>query len=165
MRSTGRTSARFLGAPDRPIPGRPARLGTKHHLLVDGTGLPINATITGGNRNDVTQLLPLVDTLRPVAGKVGRPRQKFDRLLADRGYDHDKYRRELRSRGISHQIARRQTEHGSHLGRERWVVERAFAHLHWFRRLRTRWDRSSEIHQAFLSLACALICWRRLKSL
>jgi transposase len=38
---------------------------------------------------------------RPVAGKVGRPRKRSDRLLADRGYDHDKYRRELRKRGVS----------------------------------------------------------------
>lgn len=142
-----------------------ARLGSKHHLLVDGTGLPLNVTLTGGNRNDVTQLLPLVDTMRPVAGKVGRPRKKVDRLYADRGYDHDKYRRELRARGIPHQIARRGVAHGSGLGQKRWVVEGAFAHLHWFRRLRTRWDRSAESHLAFLQLACALLCWRRLKSL
>jgi len=31
-------------------------------------------TLTGGNRNDVTQLLPLVDSVGPVAGKIGRPR-------------------------------------------------------------------------------------------
>jgi hypothetical protein len=43
----------------------------------------------------VTQLVPLLDDLhaRPVAGKNGRPRQKPDVVLADRGYDHDKYRR------------------------------------------------------------------------
>jgi hypothetical protein len=41
--------------------------------------------LTGGNRNDVTQLLPLLDDLhaRPVAGKVGRPRQKPDLVLAN----------------------------------------------------------------------------------
>jgi len=50
-------------------------LGSKHHLLVDGTGLPLNVTLTGGNRNDVTQLLPLIDSMRPVAGKIGRPRK------------------------------------------------------------------------------------------
>jgi transposase len=51
-------------------------------------------------------------------------------LLADRGYDHDKYRRLVWSRGVKPIIARRQTAHGSTLGRERWVVERTFAWLH-----------------------------------
>ncbi|MFI8829348.1 transposase [Streptomyces sp. NPDC053431] len=49
------------------------------------------------------------------------------------------------------------------LGTDRWVVERTFAHLHWFRRLRIRWEVRDDIHEAFLSLACSLICWRRLK--
>jgi transposase len=60
-------------------------------------------------------------------------------------------------------IARRQTEHGSGLGRKRWVVERTFAWLHNRRRLLIRTDRSDEIHEAFLALACCLICWRRLE--
>jgi transposase len=101
---------------------------------------------------------------RPVAGKPGRPRRKPDRLLADRGYDHDKYRRLLWARGIKPVIAKRGIEHGSHLGRERWVVERGFAHLHNFRRLRTRYERDPQIHQAFLTLACAILCFRRLQS-
>jgi transposase len=49
------------------------------------------------------------------------------------------YRRELWRRGVQPLIARRSTEHGSGLGRVRWVVERTFAWLHNFRRLRIRW--------------------------
>jgi transposase len=48
-------------------------------------------------------------------------------LIADRGYDHPKYRRLLWQRGVKPVIAGRQTEHGSGLGRYRWVVERTFA--------------------------------------
>jgi hypothetical protein len=44
----------------------------------------------------------------------------------------------------------------------RWVIEQSIALLHWFRRLRTRWEIRDDIHEAFLSLACAIICWRRL---
>ena len=123
--------------------------------------------MTAGNRNDVTQMLPLLDDLhtRPVAGKPGRPRRKPDRLLADRGYDHDKYRRLLRARGIRHAIARRGSAHGSGLGRQRWVVERSFAHLHNFRRLRIRYERYPELHTGLLVLACSILCWRRLNSL
>ncbi len=123
--------------------------------------------LTGGNRHDVTQLMPLLDALhaRPVVGKSGRPRQKPDVVLADRGYDFDKYRRLLRARNIKPVIARRGVAHGSGLGRQRWVVERSFAHLHNFRRLRIRYERHPEIHTAFLTLACAILCHRRLKSL
>ena len=35
----------------------------------------------------------------------------------------------------------------------------------WFRRLRIRWEIRDDIHEAFLSLACAIICWRRLQHL
>jgi transposase len=76
-----------------------------------------------------------------VRGKVGRPRRRPDIVTADRGYDHDKYRRELWQRGIKPEIARRQTKHGSGLGRARWVVERTFAWLHQFKRLLVRYDR------------------------
>jgi hypothetical protein len=60
--------------------------------------------------------------------------------------------------------ARRGTEHGSGLGVHRWVVEGAFALLPWFRRLRIRWEIRDDIHQAFVTLGCAIICWRRLKN-
>ncbi len=63
-------------------------------------------SLTGGNRNDVTQLLPLLDKIPAVAGIVGRPRRRPDAPFADRGYDHDKYRRLLRQRGIRPVIAK-----------------------------------------------------------
>jgi hypothetical protein len=52
-------------------------------------------SLTGGNRNDVTQLLSLLDKIPAVAGRPGRPRRRPDALLADRGCGHDKYRRLL----------------------------------------------------------------------
>ncbi len=98
----------FKGAQTGPSPVDRGRTGSKHHLLTDPSGIPLAATLTGGNRNDVTQLLPLVDGLGPVRGRPGRPRQRADELLADRGYDHEKYRRELWRRGVKPTIARRQ---------------------------------------------------------
>ena len=106
-----------------------------------------------------------MDGLGPLGGKRGRPRQRADELLADRGYDHDKYRRELWRRGVRPLIARRRSGHGSDLGKRRWVVERTFAWLHGFRRLRTRYERLAEIHEAFMHLACAVICQRYLRAL
>jgi len=68
-----------------PSPVDRARTGSKHHLITDSAGVPLAISLTGGNRNDVTQLLPLIDGIGPVAGKVGRPRKRAERLLADRG--------------------------------------------------------------------------------
>jgi transposase len=84
-------------------------------------------------------------------------------LVADRGYDHEKYRRRLRARGIRPMIARRGVAHGSGLGRQRWPVERTLAWLHQYRRLRARWERRTDTHEGFLQLACCLISWRYLQ--
>jgi transposase len=148
-----------------PSPVDRGRAGSKHHLITDGHGTPLAVLLTGGNRNDVTQLLPLLDAIPPVRGRVGRPRRKPDSLFADRGYDHDIYRDQVRARGIVPAIARRGTLHGTGLGTYRWVVERSFAWLHGFRRLRIRWERRADIHEAFLKLACCLITQRQLGSL
>ena len=59
-------------------------------------GVSLAVRLTGGNRNDITQL-PLVDGIMPVAGKVG---QLPDQIVADRGYYHDSYRHELWRRGV-----------------------------------------------------------------
>lgn len=109
-------------------------------------------------------MLPLLGAIPPIAGKPGRPRRKPDLVQADRGYDSNPHRRALAERGIETEIARRYTEHGSGLGKTRWVVERSIAWLHQFRRLRIRYERRPEIHEAFLTLGCALICWRFLEA-
>ena len=44
-----------------------------------------------------------------------------------------------------------------------WVVERTFAWLNQFRRLRVRYEKRADIHTAFLLLGCALICWQSLR--
>jgi transposase len=125
----------------------------------------LHVSLTGGNRHDITQLMPLVESIPPVRGRRGRPRRRPDAVYGDRAYDSDGHRDRLRAKGIDPQIARRGEEHGSGLGVYRWVVEQTFALLHWFRRLRIRWEIRDDIHEAFLRLACAIICFRRLARL
>ena len=125
--------------------------------------MPVSVTLTGANRNDVTQLLPLVDAIAPIRGTRGRPLRKPKVIYADRSYDSESHRERLRDRGIKPVIAKRRTEHGSGLGKFRWVVERTHSWLHNFRRLRIRFDRRADIHEAFLKLACSLVCWNTLK--
>ena len=120
--------------------------------------------LTQANRNDITQLLPLVEAIPAIAGKPGRPRRKPGCVQGDRGYDSQPHRNELKSRGIASDLAKRRTAHGSGLGKTRWVVERSIAWLHQFRRLRIRYERLPCIHEAFLKIGCAMICWRTLQN-
>jgi len=147
-----------------PSPVDRARPGSKHHVIVDCYGTPLAVSLTAGNRHDVTQLIPLLDAMPHVRGRRGRPRSRPKRLFADRGYDYDKYRRLLRKRGITPRIARRRQAHGSGLGKTRGVVERVFAWLHQFKRLRIRYEIRADLHQGLLELACSLICLRRLRT-
>jgi transposase len=84
-------------------------------------------------------------------------------VLGDRGYDAMAIRRGPRARHIVPWLPTRRTAHGSGLGRWWWVVERTFAWLKQFRRLRVRYDKRADIHEAFLSLGRALICWQSLR--
>jgi len=131
-------------------------------VLVDLQGTPLVAKVTKANEDDRKQLIPMVDAVPAVGGKVGAPKRKPKYLLADRGYDSDPHRQQLRGRQIEPVIARRNTAHGSGLGKFRWVVERTISWLHQFRRLRSRWERQTKIHEAFLKLGCAMICFRLL---
>jgi transposase len=139
------------------------KAGSKHHLITDGGGVPLGCLLTAANCNDVTQLLPLLDAIPPVRGKRGRPRRRPQVLLGDRGYDSRAHRRKLRARRIEPIIAKRETEHGSGLGKQRWVVERTISWLHQHRRLRVRYERRADIHEALLSIACSLICLKQLE--
>jgi transposase len=120
--------------------------------------------VTSANTADVTQLLPVIEAIPPVAGKIGRPRRRPKSVYADRAYDSQRHRAQLRNLGIKPFLAKRNTEHGSGLGVYRWVVERTHGWLHQFRRLRVRYERRDDIHQAFLTLGCILICGNYLKN-
>lgn len=124
--------------------------------------MPLASTITAANRPDITQLLALIDQIPSVAGRVGRPLRRPDCILADRGYDSEPHRQELRARGIVPILGRRYTDHGSGLGRYRWVIERSLSWLHQNRRLRIRYERRDDIHHAFVIIGCIKICWNHL---
>jgi len=87
---------------------------TKLHLASEGRGLPLAVTLTGGQRQDRTQLQPLLDAIRVPRAGPGRPRKRPDHLIADKGYSYPACRRALRRRGIQQTIPERRDQ------RERW---------------------------------------------
>ena len=109
-------------------------------------------------------MLDTIDAIEPIRRRRrGRPRKRPAKLHADKAYDSAPLRAELRQRGITPRIARRGIESSERLGRYRWVVERTGAWLNRYRRLKVRYERRDDIHQAFLELGCALICWNFLQ--
>jgi transposase len=129
-------------------------------VLTDAQGIPLAATVTAANVNEVTQVFRVLTSMPAVGGKPGPKRQKPQRLQGDRGYGSEPVGRLLRWLGITAILAARSSEQGSHLGVFRWFVERTISWLHQFGRLRRRLDRLTEIQNAFLQLGCSLICLR-----
>lgn len=139
-----------------------AKKGSKHTILVDRNGVPLAIRTAGANESDHRQIIPLVLAFPKVGGKPGRPKRLPDELYADRGYDSDDTRWLLRWLGVEPHIARRRTEHGSGLGKVRWVVERTISWIKGLRRMRVRYDRLAVVQEAWNSLAASVICFRLL---
>ncbi|MFC0039630.1 IS5 family transposase [Actinomadura rayongensis] len=145
-----------------PNPVDRGKHGSKIHLLVDRAGLPLSVGISAANTHDKLALQPLVRGLAPVRSRRRPRRRRPGKLHADKGYDYADLRRWLHSRGITPRIAHRGIERSNRLGRHRWVVERTVSWLNGFRRLHRRYERRPEHFLAFVGIAAALICHRRL---
>jgi transposase len=153
----------FWGAKTGPNPTDRGKNGSKRHLIVDGQGTPLAIEHTAANVHDSEMAIALVDSIPPIKQPRGRPRKRPDEVLADRAYDAEqKIRKPLRQRRTKPLIAKRYTKNGSGLGKFRYVVEAAFDWLFNQRRLRVRYEKRDDIHQAFLIIGCFLICWRRI---
>jgi len=120
--------------------------------------VPLVGRVSGANRHDGAMFDDLLDAVPPSRTPTGHRRTRPAKLHADKGCDSPRCRQALRRRRITVRIARNGVESSERLGRHRWAVERTLAWLHRFRRWRVRDERKEEIHQAVLTLGCALIC-------
>jgi transposase len=130
--------------------------------VVERGGLPLAQLLSGANRHDSIVFEDLIDAIPPIRQPNGRRRRRPDKVHADKAYDYPRCRSALSQRHIKVRIARKGVDSSQRLGRHRWVVERTLAWLNHFRRLRVRDERRGDIHQAFLTLGCALVCFKAL---
>jgi transposase len=119
-----------------PNPVDRAKPGTKFTLAVDRHGVPVAIKVAGANQSDHHEMLPTVVNIPEIGGKPGRPKSHPDEVYADAGYDSEKNRQLLRLLGINPHIRYKNGEHGSHLGKVRWVVERTISWIKAMRRMR-----------------------------
>lgn len=126
--------------------------------MADRRSTPLTVQVTGANRHDSVVFESLIDAVPAIKRPRGRPRRRPAKLHADKAYDLPRCRHALQARHITTRIARKGIDTSQKLGRHRWAVERTLAWLNQFRRLTIRYERRVDIHAAFLSLGCSLIC-------
>jgi hypothetical protein len=103
----------------------------------------------------------MLKNLPPIQGPRGRPRCKPGALVGDRGYGFPATIAAVVAQGIVSLLAPRGREHGSGLGKVRYVIERTMAWLGYWRRLRLCYEKTGAHWQAYNELAASLICFRR----
>ncbi|MFJ7297235.1 IS5 family transposase [Streptomyces collinus] len=143
-----------------PGPVDRGKPGSKMHILSDANGLPLLVGVSAANTHDSEALKPMVEGHQskhdPHRGR------RFKRLHADKAYDIHHLRKWLRGKRIGVRIARKGIESSERLARRRRVVERTISRLSGYRRLSPRYERHPRNYLAFLGLAAALCCYKRL---
>ncbi|MDE1674967.1 IS5 family transposase, partial [Nocardia gipuzkoensis] len=145
-----------------PSPVDRGKSGSKIHILSDRLGIPLSVAVSAANTNDAEALRPLVKAVPAVRSRRGPRRRKPAKLHADKAYDTAELRQWVRDRGIAVRIARKGIESSQRLGRHRWVIERTISWLTGYHRLNIRYDRKATHFLAFLTLAAALTCFKKL---
>jgi len=130
-------------------------------LIVDGNGIPLASCITGANEHDIHSMIPLVNSIPVVKFKNNRKRKTPKILQADKAYDSVLHAEALRRKGVKLEAAKRGQKTKRPLGRERWKVERTMAWLKNFRRLRVRYEKRADIHEALLTVATIAIALKK----
>lgn len=120
---------------------------------------------TPANIRDETWAIALLDRIPPVQGPRGRPRRKPEAFVGDRGYGFSSVIAQVEAKRIHSLLAPRHAEHGSGLGRFRWVVERTLAWFSNYRRLKLCYEWNGSSFQAFHELAAGLICYNFIERL
>ena len=118
-------------------------------MIVDALGNPLALSLTGGQVHDITQAEALAATVEPQA------------LLADKGYDSDRFIESLEIRAIkpvippkSNRSIKRACDFA--LYAERNLIERFFNYIKQFRAIATRYEKTARNFLGGLHLVCAL---------
>jgi hypothetical protein len=118
---------------------------------------------TPANVRDEQPLLGMLKGLPEVEGPGGRPWPRPISLLGDRGYGFPWINDAVSSMGICSLLDPRGGEHGSGLGRWRYVVERTFAWFGHWRRVRSCYEKTAAHWQAYNELTACMICYGKLR--
>lgn len=121
-------------------------------MVTDGLGNPLRFLLSSGNRNDICLAREILEPFA-LTGKL---------ILADKGYDSDKFVRWIKERGgipviPSRNSARQPRETDWHTYKERHLIENLFLKFKNPRRFSTRYEKKAISFHAVVSLACILL--------
>ena len=121
-------------------------------MVTDGLGNPLRFLLSSGNRNDICLAREILEPFA-LTGKL---------ILADKGYDSDKFVRWIKERGgipviPSRNSARQPRETDWHTYKERHLIENLFLKLKNHRRFSTRYEKKAVCFHAVVSLTCILL--------
>ncbi|WP_445067663.1 IS5 family transposase [Streptomyces sp. SAS_281] len=148
-----------------PNPVDRGKKGSKLHALSEAQGIPLAVAVSGANVHDSQAFKPLLLGLPAIRSRRGPRRWRPVKVRADKAYFSAGHLARLRSRRLIPRIARPGIESGERLGRHRWKIERSIAWLFGYRRLAVRYKRKGSHILAFLGLAAALTCYKKLAKL
>jgi len=141
------------------------KYGTKRSTLSEGHGLPLAIVVAGANVHDMKLAAPTLDAV--VVDRPTPTTEQPQHLCLDAGYDYDLPRFAADQNGYTTHI-RPRGEDTANAGSSdpdkkprRWVVERLHSWLNGSRRLLVRWEKLKRTYEAFLQLACALLCFQQ----
>lgn len=122
--------------------------------MTDAAGRPRILLISPGNTSDMTVAPDLIEAAR------GR----FDRLIADRGYDSNAIRAAVHAQGAEVVIPPTRSRktpipYNRDAYRARNLVERLWCRLKDWRRIATRYDKLAQNYLAGALLAAAITYW------
>ena len=134
--------------------------GTKIHLVCEGGGKPLVATLSGGQEHESKFFEELIGEIS-IAGNPGRPRSKPDNIAGDKAYSCSRIRDWLARRGIGDVIPTKENEmrrkdFDKDAYRNRNIVERCIGWLKECRRIATRFEKLAIHYMGMLKFAMIL---------
>ncbi len=136
--------------------------------MTDASGLPLVVRTGPANQPDADLALEMLDAIPPCGGRRGRPRRRPGVFQGDGAYGIKAIVAAVVQRRVGSLLAsygKARKEHGSGLGKTRYVVERTLRWMGNFRRLKLCYERFGEHFQAFHELAACLRCANRIEQL
>ena len=137
--------------------------GSKRSVLVDGRGIPLSNVVAGANRHDVKLLERTLDEI--VIERPPPTNPPKENLCADKAYVGQPAQDAMAKRRYMPHVPRKGKEMDKQQKKpgarpRRWVVERTHSWLNRFRKLLTRFEKTTLSFNGLLELACALIVFR-----